>query len=146
VSEETETKIFALLDIISVEVVAGRSDIRALDAKVTALDAKVTALDAKVTALDAKVDHLHRRLGRVETRVEGVETEIKCFEENSSGELLRSSIHLKSVFERSRNAPVYKSGRRSTAARARPVARSPHSPWPAGSRNCLRQTGRHAKA
>lgn len=78
-NDETERRILKLLDVISVEVVAGRNDIQRLDAKVTGLDAKVTGLDAKVTGLDVKVDRLDRRLGRVETRVEGVETELRLF-------------------------------------------------------------------
>ena len=83
---EAQARILQLLDVISVEVAAGRNDTRrleakvtGLDAKVTGLDAKVTGLDAKVTGLDAKVDRLERRLGRVETRVEGVETELRLF-------------------------------------------------------------------
>jgi archaellum component FlaC len=85
-NDETGRKILQLLDVLSVEVAAGRNDIRGLDAKVTGLDAKVTGLDAKVagldakvTGLEAKVDRLDRRLGRVETRVEGVETELRLF-------------------------------------------------------------------
>jgi archaellum component FlaC len=72
VNDETERRILKLLDVISVEVVAGRNDIQRLDAK-------VTGLDAKVTELDVKVDRLDRRLGRVGTRVEGVETELRSF-------------------------------------------------------------------
>ena len=71
-NDETEARLFTLLDVISVEVAAGRNDIRGLDAKVSSLDAKVTELDTKVERLD-------RRLGRVETRVEGVETELRLF-------------------------------------------------------------------
>ena len=71
-NDETEARLFTLLDVISVEVAAGRNDIRGLDAK-------VSSLDAKVTELDTKVDRLDRRLGRVETRVEGVETELRLF-------------------------------------------------------------------
>ena len=78
-NDETEARLFTLLDVISVEVAAGRNDIRGLDAKVSSLDAKVGSLDAKVSSLDAKVDRLDRRLGRVETRVEGVETELRLF-------------------------------------------------------------------
>ena len=64
-NDETEARLFTLLDVISVEVAAGRNDIR--------------GLDAKVTELDTKVERLDRRLGRVETRVEGVETELRLF-------------------------------------------------------------------
>jgi trimeric autotransporter adhesin len=78
-NDETGTKILKLLDVISIEVAAGRNDIRSIDAKVTSLDAKVTSLDAKVTSLDAKVERIDYRLCRVETRVEDVETGLRSF-------------------------------------------------------------------
>ncbi len=78
-SDETQTKMLALLYMISVEVAASRGDIGRLDAKVSSLDAKVTSLDAKVTGLEVKVDRLDTRLSRLETRVEGIETDILDF-------------------------------------------------------------------
>ncbi len=57
-SEETEAKILALLDVISVEVGASRADIG---------------------RRETKVDRVDQRLGRLETRVEGVETEVRTF-------------------------------------------------------------------
>jgi chaperonin cofactor prefoldin len=64
-NEETEIKILKLLDVIAVEVAAGRND--------------TADLSAKVDSLDVKVDRIERRLGRVETRVENVETELRSF-------------------------------------------------------------------
>jgi hypothetical protein len=82
-SDETEAKILALLDVIAIEVGADRNDTRALDAKVTSLSVDVAANRAETTELRMEMrggfNRVDRRLGNLETRVEGVETELRLF-------------------------------------------------------------------
>ncbi len=75
-NEETENKMLALLDVISVEVAASRVDIGRLDAKVASLDAGLTSLNTQVISGFERVE---RRLGHLETRVEDVEIEARLF-------------------------------------------------------------------
>jgi hypothetical protein len=69
VNEETENKVLALLDVISVEVAASRVDIGRLDSKVASLNAQVTS----------GFERVERRLGHLETRVADVEIEARLF-------------------------------------------------------------------
>ena len=75
-SDETASKILALLDVLAIEVGAGRNDTRTLDAKVTSLSVETAELRTEMRAGFNRVD---RRLGNLETRVEGVETELRSF-------------------------------------------------------------------
>lgn len=70
-SDETQTEIFHLLDVLAVEFAACCNDTAKLSAKIDVIDAKVMSLDAKVESLD-------RCLGGVETRVESIETEVRA--------------------------------------------------------------------
>lgn len=73
--EDTQNKILRLLDVLSVEVGAIRTEMRGGFERV---DAEIGELRAENRA---GFDRVERRLGSLETRVEGIENESRAFRE-----------------------------------------------------------------
>ncbi len=71
-NEETQLRIFNLLDVLAVEIVESRKDIN-------------ERIDSLQTEMRQGFDRLERRLGNVETRVEGLEDAVEGLETRFEG-------------------------------------------------------------
>ncbi len=76
-ADESQERIFALLDLLSVEVAQGRKDVAEFRIEIRQeLRNEIGSLRNEVRSGFERID---RRFGRLETRVEGVENEQRSF-------------------------------------------------------------------
>jgi archaellum component FlaC len=83
-NSEAETKIIQMLDVISVEVVTTKNELRAeIAGSKDELRGELSELRGELSELRAEVrvgfNRVDRRLGRLETRVEHIESDLGSF-------------------------------------------------------------------